>query len=184
MNPYALLLLIACIVTYALGVFTPFIWQESRRVGKARIIWWDPDNGRFEISFHARTEQGITVGRGESARTYILEARARQPGRWPTWILHPRHGWNWMALSDAETVEKDALLQRLAISNPASYHNQISINKPRQGFRANDPDDRWGWVLPVAIVIGIVILLIAVGVGTLVFGGAAAGAVAPPQGGP
>lgn len=184
MNPFALVLLIACIVTFALGCFAPFVVTEIRRTGKARIIWWDPDAGRFDIMFYKRMNGNeVHIGKGESMKRFILEARARQPGRWPTWVIHPRYGWNFLALSDVETVDRDPLLQRLAISNPASYHNQISINKPRQGFRANDPDDK-SWIVTAVIVAGILLALVFVGVMFLVFTLGGSGAAPPPVAAP
>lgn len=183
MNIYALLTLGVALVALLVGVFVPGAVKTARRAGKVRIFWWDPDGGVFEEEWVGR--KGNEVRRKD--KTFILEARARLPSLIPTWVLHPRHGWNYMPLSDAQTVERDALLQRLAISNPATYHNGLATNKPRQGFRANDPDNKWGWVVPVAIVFGVVIVLIFVGVMAVWYAmshgaavaGAAAAAAAP-----
>lgn len=188
MNPYLIIVIVAAIVSYGFGYFSPLVLKEARRAGKVRIIFWDPDGGVFKVGFHQRRNGNeVTVGKGAAAQTYILEARARQPGRWPTWLIHPRYGWNWVPLSDSETVDRDALLQRLAISNPASYHNQISVNKPRHGFRANDPDDK-SWITTAIIAGAIILGLILLGVGVLVFssfgGGGGAEAAAVVTGGP
>jgi hypothetical protein len=187
-NALSIVLIVACIGTFGLGFAARSAIPDIRRMGKIRVVWWDPDGGVFNITWEKRVPGKNEIAKKKpNGASYILEARARQPGPWPTWVLHPRHGWNYMPLTDAETVEKDALLQRLAISNPASYHNAISINKPRQGFRSNDPDDKWGWVMPVAIVAGCLLALILLGVMFLVFGsqggGTAAAATAAAGGG-
>lgn len=145
------LVLVAGIMIYAIARLGELAYVELSRRGKARIIWWDEDGGELKIQFLERRGNEITMGKGADARTFILDAHARMPGRYPTWFVNPRHGWCYRAPSDAETVEKDKLLQVLSISNPAVYHKAIARNKARDALRANDDEDRWGWVMPVAV---------------------------------
>lgn len=146
------------LLLYALLRLGEYAYVELRRKGKARIVWLDHDSGELRIDFHERNGNEVTLGTGERAKRYLLDGRARYPGRYPTWLVNARHGWNFVAPSDEQTVEKDSILQVLAISNPATYHNAIHRNKARDALRANDESDRWGWVLPVAIVAGVALL--------------------------
>lgn len=148
-----------------IAAFGYYAFLEVTRKGKARIMWWDPDGGPAKLTFHEIVNGNeIQVGKGDKGKRYILEGSARIPARYPTWIIHPRHGWNLTAPTDKETVNSDVLLQKLSISTPALYHFAIAKNKARDALRANDEDDKWGWVMPVAIVglCALVVILVAV----------------------
>lgn len=154
----------ACLITLAMGVVLTLLAQDVYRRGRKRIIFYDPDAVDADIKYVKTGTNEFTIGKGESAKRYILEAAGRI-GR-ATWIVHPRHGWNFVGKSDAETVQSDSLLYKLAISNPKAYHLAIASNRARDALNANAKDDKWGWVGPAAAFAVVALIVI---MGTLAF---------------
>lgn len=157
----SLLVIVTGLMIYGFLRLMEYAARELSRRGKVRVVWLDPDGGDTRIEFHERTNGNeILVGKGERAKRFILQGAARLPGRYATYLLHPRHGWNFLPLTDAETIERDALLQRLAIADPAIYHNATARNKARDALRANDDSDKGSWIVPVAICAMVALLAI------------------------
>lgn len=150
------------LVSLMFGVVGTLAFRQIQRKGKVRVFLMDPDSYAFEEKWVKPEGNEFTIGKkgADGTKTYILEADAAL-GSWPrTWIVHKRHGTNYKALSDRETVGEDPLLNRLAVSNPASYHMAIARNRQRDALNANAKDDKWGWVGPV--VVGGVVCVVAV----------------------
>lgn len=150
---------------YALLRMSEFLYVLISRRGKARVVWIDDDAGDIQVSFHEKQGNEIHIGKGDNKRIVLLDGQARYGGQFTTWLINRRHGHNYRAPNDAETVGSDPLLQVLSISNPAMLHKVIAVNKARQALTANDKDDAWGWVVPVAMValVGIVLTVGLVG---------------------
>src|SRR5438034_10972900 len=127
-----LVVALACgILFWGLGRLGEWGFVTLKRRGTARVVWVEPDAGAVGVSFHKRKGNEIKVGKGDEAKTFILEGKARQNGDYPTWMIHWRHGWNLTAPTDEETVRKDDRLRMLAISNPESYDYAIKHNDAR-----------------------------------------------------
>jgi hypothetical protein len=136
-------------------------WLAFRRTGKVRILWYDPDSQIMKESYVKPEGNEFT----HAEKRYILDAAGKIASKIPTWILHPRHGWNYVGLSDAATIYRDDLLMKLSVSSPALYHKQLSRNQVGDSLTANlvDGKDPNAWIVPVAIV-GATVLLGVLGV--------------------
>lgn len=135
-----------------------FMVVDMSRRGKARIVWLDADGKKPSIEFHAVKDGQITVGKGDDARTYILEAEAMYPGRYRTWVMEPKFGWNFRAPTRVETVDADKRLAVLSVSNPSSYHKAMARNEWADALKANEDKQAPSWV-PMAIAVGGVLVL-------------------------
>lgn len=146
------LVLVTSLAFYALLRFGELMVVDLNRRGKARVVWLDANGRKPTIEFHEAKNGKLTVGKGESAKTYILEAEAMYPGRYRTWLIDPETGWNYRAPTRAETVDKDKHLAVLSISNPASYHKAIARNEWADVLAANDQEES-AWAKNAGIIV-------------------------------
>jgi hypothetical protein len=156
---FASVLTTVSLVSVMLTLVVSLVVKDLRKRGKVRVFLIDPDAYSIKETWQKLAGNEFTLGKGDKAKTYILDAAARLSSP-STWLVHERHGTNYRALSDAESVQEDALLNRLAVSNPAAYHMAIARNRQRDALNANAKDDKWGWVMPV--VVGGVVCVLAV----------------------
>jgi hypothetical protein len=155
-------MIFASLISIGIGVLCTILGQDVYRRGRKRIVFYDPDSGSVEIRFVKTSGNEFTTGKAEKAKRYILEAAGKLSGVPATWIIHPRHGWNFIAKGDAESVHADSLLYKLAVSNPKAYHMAIAQNRARDALNANAKDDKYAWV-PMAVFGAIIALLIIMG---------------------
>ena len=130
------------------------------RVGKVRIGWLDPDSGTLKLDFYNRKGNHVVVGKGPTAKKFILQGLARYTSKYPTWFLHPEHGWNYRASTNAESIDKEGKLALFSIANPSSYYKATARNEWASSLDANEEKDRWGWVMPVAICSAVFLVLL------------------------
>lgn len=163
MNQVYLLTIFGMLVSTAIGYGVNVLIQGRKTKGSARLIFYDPDLGRMSVKYVNPIENEVTLKVGEKERRYILDDKARIWMDKPTWILHPRHGWNFHGPSDANTVNAEDSLMALAIANPESYHLSTSRNRPRDSLAANIVEEGWTKHLPLMMTIGAVLLVVIIG---------------------
>ena len=91
-------LAVGAMMLAAIWIATVAMRAFSRR-GKALVAWVDGDSGGARLEWIARDGNEILLGKGQHAKRYLLEGRARLNavlGMWSGafWVIHRRHGWN------------------------------------------------------------------------------------------
>lgn len=159
-----------------IGVMAPRMY----RLGKARLLMYDPDAKEMEVKYVKLNGNEATIGE----KKYILEGAAKLAGYPATWMVHPRHGWNLFpssgdipergptvvytgdSLTDAQ-VTRSPLLVKLMVSNPKSYHLATATNRARDALNANAKDDKWGWV-PMVALLGFFLIIVIFGMAAFI----------------
>lgn len=141
------------------------------RRGKARVIWYDPDAGTARLAFY-RIRKGDEIRRGkkepEGQGQVILDQKARLLGEYPTWVIHPKHGWCYYARSAEKALAENPRLAALSVSNPETYAKAIDRNEWSEVLDANKPAASESWIKYAVIGAVVVFALLIVLVGYLV----------------
>lgn len=153
------------ILTYAALRVLEAVGFELWKKGKVRLLDVDPDGAANKIVWKKPSDNTVHIKRGKEATSVILQAEARLPGKWPIYVVHARHGWNYKFLGDAETVDKDKRLALASLSNPLSYHKAMTRKGEwADALNANqEPDDAWKRTLVLAACFIAVVFALVIG---------------------
>lgn len=127
------------------------------RIGKALIGFIDPDGRSLAIEYH-RPSLGEIVVPSKPPRRYMLDGRAKHGGKYSSWLIDRVSGANYVAPVRADTFE--GLLDVLQPSNPESYHAAMRRRGWWDVLTAGMDEEKKGWIVPVAIIGGIVLIAI------------------------
>lgn len=152
------------------GTFRMAEWAftEMGRKGKYRVIFWDQDARNYRIEFCAVKNGELQLGKGDKAKRFILESEAVMAGKYPGVLVNPVTGWNYRAPTKAETVDSDARLAVLSISNPSSYHKAMARNEWAEALSANDEAPS-AWAKNAGLIAFAAVLIAAMVFGTVGF---------------
>lgn len=160
-GPLLTVLIVVGLLIYGIGRLGEAMFLLLKRRGSARVVWIDPDAGGVNIEWVKRVGNEVTAKVAGEQQTFILDGKARLSGKWPTWIINSRRGWNYIAAPDADTVHADTLLQALAPNNPGAYYHAISHNEARDSLEANKGgDSMWVQLAPFMLIALVLIMAI------------------------
>ena len=155
------------------------VWmgRDIMNRGKKRIVWVDDDARELGVAL-VRTggkngpvklqENEFTVGKGEQAQLYRLDARAAYGGKYPSYIVHKRHGFTLHGPADSETVHKDpGLALALAIADPLASFKARTRNHASDTMNSNEERKEVPWVA-LALIGGVFLLAIVVMLGYVI----------------
>lgn len=166
-----------------MGALLPQMWRSAQRKGKVLVEFVDSDTRRYKQQWirpplTMKGPDGLVRdfpldGRAEwsgvnAPRKYVVESVAG-------WSLIPPPAKNgilprlFAPRPRADVINSSLTMWFLSVSDPALIHEERRTNKLKQGFRANDPDDREGWIKTAIIVVGVIMVVGFVGLGALVY---------------